>query len=127
MRHYKRTLVLLFIGIISLIALACLIYFLPPTMTFSSAPIFPNLPFSFEKFIQMPPLIIFFLLVAIFFFSIGTYIFKSKTHGLLIAGTVITYLLFRINHLTNPFFLILLLALFFTLEMLVSNSGNSKL
>ena len=126
MRHQKRPLSLLIIGLISLVTLGCLIYFFTPTTNLTFPDTFASLPFALNKLIQIPLLLVFFILVAIFLFSTGSYIFKSKTHGVLIAGLVITFLLFRLSHLTHPFFLILLLALFFTLEMLVSNRGNSK-
>ena len=121
MRHRKRPLSLLFIGIIGFMLLGCLIYFFSPNDTLSVTQNFVSIPFSLDKYIQIPPLIVFFILVAISFFSLGTYAFKSKVHGFLIAGLIITYLLFRLYNLTNPFFLILLLALFFSLEMLVSS------
>ena len=126
MRHQKRPLSLLIIGIISLVTLAYLIYFFPPNSNLTFPKIITTLPISLENYLQIPPLILFFLLTAIFFFSIGSYIFKSKAHGILIAGLVIVYLLFRLYHLTHPFFLILLLALFLVLELFVSSRGNSK-
>jgi hypothetical protein len=126
MRHRNRPLSLLLIGLVSFIILACLIYFFPPTANLTFPETLPNLPFSLENYLQIPPLFLFFLLTAIFFFSIGSYILKSKAHGILIAGLVITFLLFRLYHLTHPFFLILLLALFFTLEMFVSSRGDAK-
>lgn len=121
MRHRRRPLSLLFIGIICLILLACLIYYFAPNTNLSFPENYVSIPFSLNRLIQIPPLSVFFILVAISFFSLGTYSFKSKAHGILIAGLFVTYLLFRLNNLTNPFFLILLLALFFTLEMLVSS------
>lgn len=126
MRHRKRPLSLLFISIISLITLGCLVYFFSPNtnLTFPQTEI--TLPFSIDKYIQLPPLPIFFILIAIFLFSTGAFLLKSKAHGVLIAGLVLTYLLFRLSHLTHPFFLILLLALFFSLEMFVSSRGNAK-
>lgn len=126
MRSRKRPLILLLIGIISFVALACLIYFFPPNITISISAVLSNLPPILTQFIKIPTLLLFFLVLTIFLFSLGTYIFKSKTHGVLIAGLVIIYLIFRLNQLTHPFFLIMLLALFFTLEMLVSSRGNSK-
>lgn len=125
MRHRKRPLSLLFIGIICFVLLGCLIYFFSPNANLALSQNYVSIPFSLDKYIQIPPLFIFFVLVAISFFSLGTYIFKSRAHGFLIAGLIVTYFIFRLNNLTNPFFLILLLALFFTLEMLVSSRNNS--
>ena len=126
MRSRKRPLALLFIGIFSLLTLACLLYFFSPFANLTLPDTIAGVPFSINKFVQIPPLLVFFLLVSIFLFSISSYIFKSKTHGVLIAGFVDIYLLFRLNHLTHPFFLFLLLALFFTLEMLVSSKNKHK-
>lgn len=121
MRHYNRPLSLLIIGIISFVGLTCLIYFVSPINPLTISPITNNLPPSLEKYVQISPLIIFFLLLTSFFFSIGSYIFKSKAHGILISGVILAYLLMRLNNLTHPFFLILLLALFFVLELMVSS------
>jgi hypothetical protein len=126
MRSRKRPLLLLFISIFSFVALGCLIYFSSPATAIMLPHTISMLPETVVSFIQIPPLILFFLLLTVFLFSAGSYIFKSKKHGILIAIFVITYLLFRLNNLTHPFFLILLLALFFTLEMLVSNRNGSK-
>lgn len=127
MRSRKRPLLLLLIGMLSFIAFICVIYFLPPKTTLSLPEEFSTLPFSLEKVIQLPTLILFFVLLGMFLFSIGAYLFKNKAHGVLIAGLVIIYLLLRLNHLTHPFFLILLLALFFVLELFISNRDNSKI
>src|SRR6266568_3929289 len=113
MRSRRRPLSLLIIGVISLLTLASLIYFFPP-----------NSSLTLDKFTQISPLILFFVLVTIVLFSIGSYLLNSKKKGILIAGFVIIFLLFRLTHLTHPFFLILLLALFFSLEMFVSSRGN---
>jgi len=126
MRHHKRPLPLLIIGIISLGTLAALIYFFSPNTTLTFQQTLTNFPLIFDKYLQIPPIYLFFILIGIFLFSMGTYIFRSKAHGILIAALVITYLLFRLNRLTHPFFLILLLALFFVLELFVSSRGNSK-
>jgi hypothetical protein len=126
MRHQKRPISLLIIGIVSLLTLGSLIYFFPPNTNLSFPQTLTNFPLSLDKYVQIPPVILFFILTAIFFFSMGTYSMKSKAHGVLIAGLVVTYFIFRLTHLTHPFFLILLLALFFSLEMFVSSRGNAK-
>lgn len=125
MRTRKRPLLLLFVGILSFIGLGSLIYFVSPDVTLSVPQTWANLPTVFVSFVHIPILIAFFSLLALFLFSVTTYIFKSKKHGILLAIFVTTYLLFRLNHLTHPFFLILLLALFFTLEMLLSGKETS--
>ena len=121
MRHYKRSLPLLIIGIISLAMLGCLIYFSSPNTSFGISQIFQNISFPLEKFIQIPSLILFFVLLAFFSFATTSYIFKSKIHGTMVASFAVIYLIFRLTHLTNLFFLFLLLALFVTLELFVSN------
>lgn len=121
MRYHKRPLPLLFIGIASFIVLACLIYFFSPSVSFGAAQILPTISFPLEKFFQIPILVIFFIVLALFIFSLCSYGFNSKIHGGLITGFVIIYLIFRLTHLTNLFFLILLLALFITLELFFSN------
>lgn len=126
MRHRQRPLVLLITAIVSFLALCCFVYFVSPTTDISLPEMLTGLPFSLDRFLHIQPLIIFFPLFAIFLFSAGSYIFKSKKHGVLIAGFAIIYLLFRLNHLTHPFFLILLLALFFVLELFVSSKNNAK-
>lgn len=125
MRHRKRPLSLLFISIISCITLCCMIYFFSPNTNLTFPQTGVTIP-SLDKYIQIPPLFLFFTLITIFLYSTGTFLLKSKAHGILIAGLVVTFLLFRLSHLTHPFFLILLLALFFSLEMFVSSRGNTK-
>jgi len=126
MRHHQRPLVLLITAIISFLALCCFVYFVSPTKEITLPGSLTDLPFSFDRFLHIPPISIFFVLIALFLFSAGSYLLKSKAHGILIAGFVVIYLLFRLNHLTHPFFLILLLALFFVLELLVSSKNNAK-
>ena len=121
MRHRKRPLSLLIIGILSFITLASFVYFFSPDTIITFPGMVAYLPLSLVQYIRIPPFSIFFLLLAIFLFSIGSYLFKNKIHGILIAVFVVTYLIFRLNHLTNLFFLFLLLALFVTLELFVSN------
>src|SRR6185437_4410298 len=110
-----------FIGIASLLALSGLIYFFPPTLSIGFNLISSSISFPLEKFLQIPILIVFFALLSLSIFSISTYSFTSKIHGGLITGFIVVYLIFRLSHLTNLFFLILLLALFITLELFFSN------
>jgi hypothetical protein len=118
-RTRTRPLSLLIVGTISLVTLASLIYFFPPNTNL----MLPQMPetSSLNKYLLLPPVILFFILTAITFFCLGSYIVKSKAHGILLTGFVITYLLFRLNHLNHPFFLIVLLALFLVLELFVSS------
>ncbi|MCL5970441.1 MAG: hypothetical protein M1450_03000 [Patescibacteria group bacterium] len=61
-------------------------------------------------------LIPFFLSVFLFIFSFFTLLFKSKRRGFFIAAFAVSYLMLRLQNLTQTFFLILLLAVFLTLE-----------
>jgi hypothetical protein len=126
MRYRKRPLPLLIIGILSLTALFYLIYFFSPDINITFPAVALVLPGSISKYINIPPVDVFFILLTIFLFSLGSYVFKSIKHGILIAGFAVTYLIFRLNHLTNPFFLVLLLALFFVLELFVSSRNGTK-
>lgn len=119
MRQQKRQLPLLIIGILSLLTLASLVYFFSPNTNL----MLPQMPetLTINKYLQVSPIFPFFILAAIAFFCLGTYLLKNKAHGILIAGFVITYLLFRLNHLDHPFFLIILVALFLVLELFVSS------
>lgn len=70
--------------------------------------------------LDIPLMPLFFILVFGTFYFLGAYAFKSTAHGFLLSTFISTYLLFRINELTHPFFFILLFALFLTLELFVS-------
>jgi hypothetical protein len=103
----RRPIIQLVLGIVSLGLLGGLVYYYPPSTqqvygyTISILPIFLLLLFS-----------------TLFF--LGSFIFKSKSHGFLIATFTSIYLLFRLNNLTHPFFFILLFGLFVSLELFVS-------
>jgi hypothetical protein len=121
MRTRRRSLSLLIIGILSFLVLIGLLYFFSPTATITISDILSNVPAILNTYVKIPTMALFFVLLAVFLFSIISFIFKSKIHGVLAAAFVTIYLLFRLNHLTHPFFLILLLALFVTLELFASN------
>lgn len=108
-RRKNFSVLLLILLLLSLAGLSSLIYFLPPGQTYDLF------------FLHLSVMLAFFPLVFCFFFCLGTLIFRSKFHGTLIASFVTIYLLFRLNNLTHPFFLILLAALFLTLELMVAN------
>ena len=119
MKQKTRPLSLLIVGIISLVTLASLIYFFSPNTSL----MLPQTPETLliNKYLQIPPIILFFILTTITLFCLGSYFLKSKAHGILLTGFVITYLLFRLNHLNHPFFLIVLIALFLVLELFISS------
>lgn len=108
-REKKFSFLLLFLCLLSLALLGALIYYFPPNQAYSVL--------SFN----LSVLLLFFPLIFLFLFSLGALILRSKFHGTLIASFVTLYLLFRLNNLTHPFFLILLAALFLTLELMIAN------
>ena len=108
----KKPLHYLFVSILSFLLLVTLILTTPPDTQLS----FLGIEFSI--------LTLFFLLVILFFFSLPTFLFSSKKHGILLSGFVTLYLMFRLMDLTHPFFLIVLLALFLTLELLFTSRRN---
>ena len=95
-------------GIVSFVLLALLVYFFPPSFSFS---------FLIS---QISILNFFFVLLFLFLYFTAAYILNSKKHALLIGLFAVSYLLLRINGLVHPFFLILLLGIFFMLELLFS-------
>jgi hypothetical protein len=105
---YKRNVLFLLLSFCFLLPLILLIYYLPPTFQIQI------LNFKFQI------IFIFFILFFFFLFSISTCIFKSITHGILIGLFTATYLIFRLNNLTDPFFLAVLFAIFLFLELFFS-------
>lgn len=61
-------------------------------------------------------------LIFFLFFAIGTLLFKTRTHGFLLASFIISYLILRLNDLNHPIFFILLAGLFIALEFLFAQS-----
>ena len=108
MHRKRRSLKLLSIALLSLSAITYIIFFVSPDY------VYPILAF------KLPIIILFILIITLFTYSLTTYISKNKKHGFLTSLFVLTYMLFRLNNLTHPFFLLLLLALFITLELLFS-------
>ena len=108
-KRRKRSPLLLVLTAFSIIALSSLIFLLPPNWQFKVGSL------------SLQILYIFFPILFLFLFSFITYLFRSKTHGVLVASFTIVYLIFRLNNLTHPFFLMLLLLLLLTLELLVSH------
>ena len=121
MRAKKRPLLLLFVGSISLALLIGLVAYADPDTALIPPQTIGPLTISNNTLLSFSPVIFFFFLLAITLFSFVSYLFKSIKHGSLAAAFVIGYLLFRINGLTHPLFLILLIALFLTLELLFAN------
>jgi hypothetical protein len=113
---YKRhfSLKYLIYSLSSFVAVIVLIVYLSPSYEMSFM--------GFRLSIIVPFFIVIFLLI----YCLGRLIIKSKKHALIIALFVVSYLLFRLNGLTHPLFLILLLALFLVVEFLFSQHENSN-
>jgi hypothetical protein len=103
------------ITLLFLLLLITTILIIPPTMQISV------LFFSFSVLYLVFPLV--FLL----FFGIGTLIFKSRFHGLLLATTVLCFLLLRLNGLKHPLFTVLLIAIFIVLEFFFAQTGKKAI
>ncbi len=78
----------------------------------------------FHKFlisgITIPVLPIFFATLGLLIFSLSTFIFIGKQHGVVITLTILGYLLMRLIGLTHWIFLILVLGLLITVELFIT-------
>ncbi|MDO8620983.1 MAG: hypothetical protein Q7R31_01745 [Candidatus Levybacteria bacterium] len=101
----KHPSMLLILGLLSLTSLIYLAIYQSPTA---------NFPFSIFHF---PFIYVFFLLIFLFIYSIFSYLFISTKQGLLFGLFATVYLFLRFIHLTHPLFLIILIALFISLEL----------
>ena len=59
------------------------------------------------------------LLLFVFLWSLVRFIFADKIQGLLVALLPTIYLILRLNKLTQPFFLVMLVLIFVGLELLI--------
>lgn len=66
---------------------------------------------------QLPALPVFFLLLFAFLLFLITYLSRNTRRGTTIGLLVIIYLIFRLLHLNSTSFLLLLIALFISLEL----------
>ncbi len=69
--------------------------------------------------ISIPILPIFFTLLGILIFSISTFLFIQKQHGVVLTLTILGYLLMRLIGLTHWIFLILVIGLLITVELFI--------
>ena len=118
MRRRKKSFWLLVFCLLSLASLAYIIFFLSPSSQL-------HLPLeALEKWgitnYQLPILPLFFALLFSFLFFIFYFLFNIR-RGLFSALFVTTYLLLRFFHLTHIFFLIILISLFVTFDLLFRN------
>lgn len=100
------------IGFVTLLLLTLIIIFIPPSFRLT-APFFSLSIIS----IALP-------LVFLLFFAIGTLLFKTRMHGLLLSLFIVSYLLLRLNELNHPIFFVLLAAFFIALEFYFDQSGK---
>ena len=118
MRRKRRPVWLLVVSLLSLASLIYLILNFPPSHKFTIL----DLKIASSAYnLQFTILPIFFLLTFAFCFSLFAFLLNNKRRGLFFGLFVLTILVLRLNHLLHPFFLILLLAFFITLDLL-SNS-----
>ena len=89
-----------------LCSLGYLVYTVPPSYRFSIL----NSQFSIT--------LVFFPLLFLFLFSFFMFLFGNKKHAVLVSLFIVSSSALLANNLTQPFFFILLAALFFVLEML---------
>ncbi|MEN9407249.1 MAG: hypothetical protein RLZZ455_465 [Candidatus Parcubacteria bacterium] len=107
----KRALPLLLVSILSLIAILFVIFLIPPTYAVALTGIQINILFFF-----LP-------LLFIFTYSLLSFVFQKKTHGILAGIFLILYLILRLGGFTHPLFLLILLALLLILELLFVNKS----
>jgi len=101
----KRHILFLFLGLISFVAL---IY---SVLSFAPA-------YGFTVYgLQLTILPVFFVLLFSFLFFLFSFIFTSKRRGFFVGAFIVIYLILRFNNLTHPFFLLILLILFGSLEL----------
>ncbi len=110
-RQLKQKIPFIFSSIISLVLLAFLVLSLSPSQPLVEKPFtITYLPFGLA-------------LLFIFLFATAS-IFLRRVHGVLIAGFVTTFLLFRLFGLRHPFFVLLLILLFVVLELFFSSKQS---
>src|SRR4051812_19864612 len=101
----KNRLILLVTSILLFCALVFLILFFSPDFQLSFMDI------------SIPIIYPFFLLFCTFLLTLLTVLLRSIHHGVLIALFATLVLIFRLNGLTHPFFLVILAGIFLMLEL----------
>ncbi|OGH08084.1 MAG: hypothetical protein A2171_01270 [Candidatus Levybacteria bacterium RBG_13_35_9] len=109
MKRRGRKFYFLPISIASLISLLYLVLSFPPTYQFQIA--------DFKLQILYPALILLFS----FLYFLFSFLFANNRRGLFVGLFATIYLILRLNNLTHPLFLILLLILFISLELFYLN------
>lgn len=103
----KKSISLLLLSILSFLALCYVLFAFPPGGSFSIL------------FLHISYLLVFFVLFFISLYGLVAFFLKNALQGVTIAGFVVCFLLFRLFHLNSPFFVILLVVLFFCIEGIV--------
>lgn len=99
MRGNKRSRKLLVLSVVSLAALIYIIFSLSPIQQFTILPVF-------------------FSLLFVTIFSFTSFLFNDLRKGVIVGIACVLYLLLRMNNLTHPFFLILLIGIVIAIELL---------
>lgn len=117
MNRRRRPLWQLVISFLSLGGLIYLIISFPPTTQFT-------LPFKalakwgiFSASWRIPILYIFFSLFFVFLLSLVSYLLRSSRRAIIISLLTLIYLILLMFRLSSPYFLLLLLALYVSLEL----------
>ncbi|KKQ28266.1 MAG: hypothetical protein A3H17_03590 [Candidatus Levybacteria bacterium RIFCSPLOWO2_12_FULL_37_14] len=115
MNRRKRPFWLLLISLLSLVGLVYLVLAFPPNFQFT-LPLGALAKWGIFNF-QFSILPIFFLLIFTCLLSLITYLLRSSRRAALIGLLIMIYLILRMFRLDSPYFLLLLLALFISLEL----------
>jgi len=76
---------------------------------------------------KIPIMYLFFASIfLLIYFAANLVLRGNRKHSVFITSFIIVYLLFRLNNLTHPLFLFLLIALFLTLEFLFTRQNKEK-
>ena len=115
MNRRKRSFWLLVLSLLSLAALIYLIVSFSPSSKLH-LPLGALAKWGITNY-QLPILPVFFLLLFTFLFSLLSYLSRNLRRGATIGLLIITYLTFRMLNLDSPLFIVLLIALFISLEL----------
>ncbi len=115
MKRRKRPFWLLVLSLLSLASLIYVIIFFPPSASLILNHFLPLE--ALAKWGSLPITIPFFLLLFSFLLFLFSYLTRNIRRGGIIALLIVVYLIFRMLHLNSPYFLLLLIALFISLEL----------
>lgn len=107
MARKQRKRIFLLVAVLSLGGIVALINFSSPEAIISIG------------WVSIPSYIILFPLIFVSLYSLTAYAFRSFIHGILLGIFPVVYLTMRMNELTSMLFLVLLAAIFITLEILL--------